>query len=170
MNSTMGRNAVFALLFASGGVLADIPDASLACQSAVPETTPSTAFSVVDEGIVRHETTGLEWRRCPEGMSWVANSQWCDGVASEDLTWGEALQVAADADGWRVPNIKELRSIIERCRVDPAINDMVFPDTPRLFFWSSSPDVLFADGSLGVDFFVDPSLSTGLRLVRDASN
>jgi len=119
---------------------------------------------------VRHETTGLEWRRCPEGMSWVENSQRCDGAALENLAWGEALQEAADSDGWRVPNIKELRSIIERCRVDPAINEMVFPDTPPLFFWSSSPDALFADGSLGVDFFVDPSAATGLRLVRDASN
>jgi hypothetical protein len=46
---------------------------------------------------------------------------------------------------WRLPNIKELRSIIEERCADPALNKSVFtPDIPNLSispveFWSASP-------------------------------
>ncbi len=118
-------------------VWADIPSASGDCESSVVETTPSSAFTLLEDGaVVRHDDTGLEWQRCPVGMNWTEDG--CDGSAQE-LTWEEALQHADGESGWRLPNIKELRSIVERCTYEPAINQQVFPDTPSSAFWSASP-------------------------------
>ena len=116
---------------------ADIPSASSACVAGTIETTPSSDFTLLEGGtVVRHDTTGLEWRRCPEGMIWSDGS--CTGTAST-MTWQAALQYAGGVSGWRLPNVKELRSIVERCRIPPAINQQVFPDTPSSDFWSASP-------------------------------
>ena len=115
-----------------------IPAASAACVDGVPETTPSIDFTIVDDGsVVRHERTGLEWRRCAEGMEW--NGEGCGGFR-KTMTWRDALQAAAEAEGgWRLPDINELRSLAEECRADPAINTEVFPDAPATIFWSASP-------------------------------
>lgn len=116
---------------------ADIISATSNCASRTPETTPSSDFIALEGGaIVRHKVTGLEWRRCPEGMNWTGAG--CGGTAAT-MTWQGALRQADNQAGWRLPNIKELRSIIEWCRVEPAINMQVFPDTPDSEFWSASP-------------------------------
>src|SRR5262249_1452937 len=59
---------------------------------------------------------------------------------------------------WRLPNAKELRSIVEERCSNPSINTTVFPNTPSEWFRSSSPYasvgtnmwlVYFDDGSVG---------------------
>jgi len=167
--------AVAAMLVPLAAV-AEIPDASGDCVGWVDETTPSDEFSVVDEGVVRHHRTGLEWQRCPQGTDWGEGS--CVGEP-EAVDWQEALQAAAEqGDGWRLPSIAELRSIVERCRTDPAINTAVFPRTDgTVFFWSSSP---YAGGGTGrwslVFYEENDSADSGgrtsssenfVRLVRD---
>ena len=149
---------------------ADIPSASSECVAGTIETTPSSDFTLLEGGtVVRHETTGLEWHRCPEGMAWSGGS--CTGTASA-MTWHAALTHADGVSGWRLPNVKELRSIVERCRISPAINQQVFPDTPSSSFWSASPSagnsglawrVFFANGNDHWDY---KSYSYRVRLVR----
>ena len=133
--------AVAAMLVPLAAV-AEIPDASDECVGWVAETTPSRDFSRVEEepGVVRHHRTGLEWQRCPLGMKWSEGSS-CTGEPKA-VDWQGALQAAAaeQGDDWRLPSLAELRSIVERCRTDPAINTAVFPETDgTVFFWSSSP-------------------------------
>lgn len=130
--------------------IADIPSAANECVSDLVETTPSSDFTSLEAGaVVRHELTGLEWRRCPEGMSWTGNGCGGDAVA---LSWEGALQHADAVSGWRLPNINELRSIVEHCVTLPAINRQVFPDTPISQFWSGSPFAFLPGMAWIVDF------------------
>jgi len=126
--------------------IADIPSAANECVSGLVETTPSSDFTALEGGaVVRHEPTGLEWRRCAEGMDWTGAG--CTGDAGI-WRWQEALQYADEVSGWRLPNIKELQSIIELCRRHPAVNQQVFSDLPLSviqLFWSSTPTLLFGD-------------------------
>lgn len=108
--------------------------------SAVPSTTPTVAFIDHSDGTVTDKTTGLMWKRCSEGQVFAGST--CTGTA-DGFDWGGALVVATSSsfaghNDWRLPNIKELRSIVEQHCVFPPINADVFPNTPQDWFWSSS--------------------------------
>jgi hypothetical protein len=98
-------------------------------------------FIPSDDGTeVTDRMTGLVWRRCSAGMVWNEHAQSCDGTANEFL-WKDALDYAAAnrKGGWRLPNAKELFSIVDHLTQSPAIDHLAFPDTPRATFWSSTP-------------------------------
>lgn len=121
--------------------------------------------------------TQLVWKRCPEGMTWEIDH--CQGDATYWM-WHEALALAVQATKasgklWRVPNVKELYSIIDLTQPEMAINLQVFPATPNGQFWSSShyaQDTFFAwvvhfwYGSAYFSYLEDLSV---VRLVRDAA-
>ena len=160
----------FALVLSTCAI-ADIPSASNDCLPDTLETTPSHDFTLLEGGaVVRHKTTGLEWRRCAEGMSW--SGEGCSGF-SDGFWWRAALQHADGLSGWRLPNINELRSIVERCRSSPAINQQVFPDTPETITWTATPSAI-NEGSawsvnftLGTDSVWSKNNHLRVRLVRD---
>lgn len=108
------------------------------------ETTPTADFDTATDGTVIHIKTSLMWKRCAEGQTW--NGSTCTGSAS-GMNWQTALTAAAtstfaDHSDWRLPNIKELQSIVEFCGYDPAINRTIFPATPGFRFWSASSYVV----------------------------
>jgi hypothetical protein len=111
----------------------------------VKETTPTLAFIDHGDGTVTHGLTGLMWKQCVEGMSRGPDPA-CTGTASSTTTWVQALAAATSANtavfagyrDWRVPNKKELESIVEFCGYDPAINQTIFPATPPWAFWTAS--------------------------------
>lgn len=115
------------------------------CVSSISETAPASEFTANDDGTVRHDKTGLTWMRCSLGQTWTAGN--CVGAASI-YTWQEALQTveseALPEGDWRLPNIKELQSIVEFSCESPAINQSTFPNTPVIkpeaTAWSSSPN------------------------------
>lgn len=84
---------------------------------------------------VKDKRTGLTWKRCSEGQTWNDSSNSCDGELTQ-RNWLEASQQVPD--GWRLPNIKELVSIMEYGCANPAINLSVFPATPVGTYWSST--------------------------------
>ena len=150
------------------------------CTFDMPASTPSQDFEVMENGLVYHKTTGLEWQRCAVGQQWDANQGGCVGTATTH-TWQAALQLAAETDGWRVPSINELLSIVENCRNSPSINTLMFQGTGSTSrFWSSSPNVndarfaWFVNFSTGSTAFSTSAGSTQgkgstqfVRLVRD---
>jgi hypothetical protein len=98
------------------------------------------------------------------------------------IDWGSALNLAASSNfagykDWRLPNQKELESIVENKCFGPAINQVVFPKTfwsyPTVY-WSSSPSPSESyAGVYFVSFDDGRSSSTGtngttewVRLVR----
>ena len=113
-----------------------------ACTAANPsakvfEATPNSDFTDNVDGTVSHGKTGLIWKRCAEGQSWSGVT--CTGVASTP-NWVGALFTSLSAGaGWRLPNKKELESIVETCGYTPSINQTQFPATPMAQdFWSST--------------------------------
>jgi hypothetical protein len=120
---------------------------------------------------VTDSKTGLIWQRCSAGQSWSAGTSTCTGTAAT-YTHEAALSFAKTQTGWRLPNVKELSSITDKSRSNPAIDVTAFPATPSSWFWTSSPYAGDAAGAWNVDFndggVYDGSRSYGsqVRLVR----
>jgi len=113
---------------------------------------------------------GLVWRRCSEGQVWSAGI--CGGTPTP-FTHEQALAYARTQTAWRIPNVKELSSLVDTGRFDPAIDGNAFPLTPSVLYWSSSPDVRLPSLAWAVDFGLGGVISTNrysptvlLRLVR----
>jgi hypothetical protein len=126
-----------------------------------------------DDGTVTDKKTGLIWKQCHEGLS---GSSCTIGTATTH-TYKEAIELAenttfAKHSDWRVPNIKELRSLVARDRYDPVINSTLFPNTPSAFFWSSSPYADDTSDAWTLNFYGGENGSYGrsnsyyVRLVR----
>ena len=137
---------------------------------------PRFSFSSVSyagdaaNNLVNDALTGLQWRRCLEGMVW--NGSTCTGTAGS-FSQEQALVHARDQSGWRLPNVKELGSIVDRTRTaSPRIDTTAFPALGQTAAWSSTPLVAntagawavgFTTGAVGYTGRTDP---TGVRLVR----
>jgi len=123
--------------------------AQAVCSASITATTPSSAFVKNGNGTtVTHKKTNLMWRRCSMGL----NGTTCTGTAIL-YTWQAALNAVKNLNAgagfagfkdWRLPNIKELSSIVENKCANPAMNNVIFPNvtTPQgSYYWSSSPSI-----------------------------
>ncbi len=105
--------------------------------------------------LVIDRQTGLQWRRCVETRTW--NGTTCVGSGVTTVRHASAFALAASMPGWRLPNVKELSSLVEPSRASaPLIDTAAFPNTPSTWFWSTTPAVKSASVSevdaYGVDF------------------
>ena len=67
----------------------------------------------------------------------IGDLEWQADVPDRSFTWQEAKDYAASlGDGWRLPTIKELLTLVDYEKHEPACS--VFPDCPSEWFWSSS--------------------------------
>ncbi len=116
------------------------------CSANIQKTKPDSQYRISPDGTEVTDTkTGLIWQRCALGMSWVGNT--CAGTAT-NYTWENALAQAASVASstqvaWRLPNEKELKSLVETACTWQAVNEIIFPATPA-DAWSSSA---FASGT-----------------------
>jgi len=152
----------------------------------MPASTPTERFASVagNEDVFVDKKTGLMWQRCTYGFSWNAGTFSCveDNNASSSLmSWPDALSEVAVQNAnvlygysdWRLPNLKELASIIERKCVGLSINIEVFPGTKASRYWTNthrleSTDIRVVDFNGGV-IVSDTPYNSALyfRLVRD---
>lgn len=135
-------------------------------------------YSDTSAGVVIDSETGLMWQKCSLGLS--GND--CTIGSVQELTWQAALAAANENmdyghDDWRLPNIKELESLVDNINSDadlhlPAINRVFFSNTVLGPYWSSTP---FLSEAWFVDFwkgFVSRQSKNSvfaLRLVRDST-
>jgi len=123
--------------------------AQVCLRDVTPQTMTSANFDFAVAGEVQDKLSSLIWARCVVGQSW--NGTNCVG-APKKLTWQEALVEAQTlnqgTDNWRLPDIKELNTIIDRQCIAPPINLTIFPDTPASQdngLWSSTPHIVEED-------------------------
>ncbi|MEN9501333.1 MAG: hypothetical protein RI964_618 [Pseudomonadota bacterium] len=159
--------------------------------------TPTSQFTFNADGTATDKKTGLMWQRCPVGTTYNDSStpinyldDKCNGENTA-LTWKGALDYAQNINktglngysDWRVPNLPELRSILELKNANPAINPTVFPGYTEAAFWTSTPShyplqkegsgvtyypstaIYFADGD---DIWPNRNDQLYVRLVRTA--
>ncbi len=149
------------------------------CKSNVPISTDSSEFIDHGDGTVTHTATGLMWKKCLEGKT-GANCELVDPNVLSPVVWSWSLRQANDSTfagytDWRVPNIKELASIVEISCYAPAINASIFPNDPGKTVWSSSSYVNHTlyqwvmDFGYGIDYQLEKSGEYRVRLVRDAA-
>jgi hypothetical protein len=155
------------------------------CKDDIEKSTPSADFSVHNDGTVTHHRTGLMWKSCVEGKEWAAETGTCT-ENSGNYTWKAALALPASVNtnggyaghtDWRLPNIKELQTIVDYACYNPAINVVIFPETPsgdNHYHWSSSPAISESSKAWtlrfvqGIFYTRDRSEQNPVRLVRDA--
>ncbi|MBM3273123.1 DUF1566 domain-containing protein [Candidatus Kaiserbacteria bacterium] len=124
------------------------------CNPRIRLSQPSDRYVVnAAQGTVLDIQTGLIWKRCAEGLSGGD----CDRGIARTLNWSHALRQSVGSSyagykDWRVPNLKELKSLVEVACVGPAINAAMFPNTPADWTWSSSPNAYHVGGSWSVSF------------------
>jgi hypothetical protein len=141
----------------------------------VNSTTPSSRYIDNNDGSITDTQTSLMWQKCEMGVSGLN----CDQGVATVTNWQFGLELANSNDflgftDWRLPNIRELKSLVERRCYNPAINLSLFPNTSSSFALSSSPGtgaieyfnkVDFTDGnSLGLEVNNVPG---SVRLVRN---
>ena len=91
-----------------------------------------------DEPVVADNATGLVWQGCPAGKS----ESDCTG-SNETYNWHDSLSYCEGLDwggheDWRLPDTKELASIVDDRHNRPSIDSAAFPGTQNTYFWSSS--------------------------------
>ena len=101
-------------------------------------------------GTVTDTKTKLIWQQAsPSAMPWAEAKSYCAGIGA---TLG--------GNGWRLPTIKELQTLVDvSVSSPPAIDVTYFPNASSDNFWSSTPStadssrvwiVAFGDGSHAV--------------------
>lgn len=126
-----------------------LPGLAIQAQTCNPNgraTAPDERFQAHADGTVTDLATGLLWKQCEEGRQGAD----CHGTTRE-FSWQEALThaqgvVFAGYKDWRLPNLKELQSLVELRCAQPAINVRRFPRTSSRLFWSSSPSMYYPNG------------------------
>lgn len=94
------------------------------------------------DGTVTDHRTGLVWQKIGPGQG---------------LTWEEALRYCgslklAGHDDWRLPNIKELRSVSDDRKVRPSLDKTLFPEAQVAYYWSSTSQCNRPERAWFVDF------------------
>ena len=94
------------------------------------------------DNTVTDTVTGLMWQQTTDGeRDWETAINHCEGL------------MLAGYDDWRLPNRRELCSILDYSTNDPASNTTYFPDMLSSDYWSSTTCYDLTDYAWSVDFY-----------------
>ena len=126
---------------------------------------PYATAALVDngDGTVTDDIKGLMWQQEDDNAprTWESAISYCES------------QSLANYTDWRMPTLKELRSIVEKSKFSPAIDSAFFPNTNSSAYWTSktAPAVIKTlkwnvDFFGGDDTYTDMSVFNYIRCVR----
>ena len=129
-------------------------------------------FTDNGDGTIRDNVTSLIWQMDHDGQQY----NWYESTGTFDATSNPAttnicgnLTTAGHSD-WRLPQKRELASIVDRGVVNPAIDTAYFPNTNGFNYWSStaadSPNAWYGRFSDGSIISGDKASQHHLRCVR----
>lgn len=119
------------------------------CNSSITATAPNSRYTVNTNATVTDNKTGLMWTQCASGLTTTSTP--CDTGTITSASWKDALQLVdivnhnggfAGYSDWRLPNIKELETLVERQCYLLAINNSIFPNvgtSPAKYWTSTAP-------------------------------
>lgn len=147
------------------------------CPANIDRATPDADLIDNGDATVTHLSTGLTWKKCSEGYS----GDYCTGPSTA-FNWIQAQDAATAANNanfaghndWRVPNYKELQSIVETGCQNPSINWTRFPNTPPGQYWTSTgygnaPIAWYVHFITGGSGAAERTMTYNVRLVRGGS-
>ncbi len=126
---------------------------------------PWPAFYPHGDGTVTDNATGLMWQQEDDNN---ITRTW-----QQALAYCESLELPEGVTGWRLPNVKELESLTDDSRFNPAIDPAAFPDTNASNYWSSSTNANYPNSAwfvyFGSGYVYGTSKSSNyyVRCVRD---
>ncbi|MDM8538524.1 DUF1566 domain-containing protein, partial [Desulfobacterales bacterium HSG17] len=120
-----------------------------------------------NDSTVTDTTTGLMWQQSTDG----------------EMTWSNALShceilVHGEYDDWRLPDIKELISLVDNTQDSPIIDTNYFPNTLPSYYWTSTKSIdsasiawpVFFDSDIGIgetDFYYVRAVRGGQSVILD---
>jgi hypothetical protein len=140
--SGLDTNSAWGVFFDSGGDSSNLKYYSLYVR-AVRGGQSQSAYINNGDGTVTDTVTSLMWQQTAptNAMSW-----------EEALSYCEMLNIGNYSD-WRLPTIKELRSLADYNRYNPAIDTTYFPDANSSFYWSATTSSFSTYGASEVNFY-----------------
>ncbi len=115
---------------------------------------PDGRFVDNDDGTIMDNCTGLVWQQA------IADTDTDGSIDEADkLTWQDALQYCDSLDlgnhtDWRLPNVRELHSLVDYGRSYPAIDSVFDAECPesQYIYWSSTSYTSISDRAWTVTF------------------
>ena len=92
------------------------------------------------------------------GLMWASDSNEAGCFNGQTATWSEAITYCNDLtfagySDWRLPNVRELKSLVDYGATTPAINEVYFPNMPgTIVFWTSTTHVTYSDVAWAIRF------------------
>ncbi|MCB1193993.1 MAG: DUF1566 domain-containing protein [Leptospiraceae bacterium] len=122
------------------------------CVSNGLQTDNIQSFTDNGDYTITDKATALVWQKCSMGQN---SDDTCSGTATT-TTWSNALLYCKDLSlagkTWRLPNINELKSIMNYDKSEPGINQTYFPATQPSLYWSSTTYLITTTYAWNIDF------------------
>ena len=125
------------------------------CVSGNIATTQS--FTDNGDGTIKDNHTSLIWQKCIMGFNNDINCSDDGNGTNNASTWADALAYCENLNlggstNWRLPNINELKSILDNKKVSAPFVDNLFLNTTGPF-WTSSTNIANTNDAFYVYFY-----------------
>jgi hypothetical protein len=124
----------------------------ITCAAQTARSDAPAARYVADAETVLDRFTELTWQRSVTEMRYrtIATAK------------AYCRELSLAGGGWRLPAFKELLTLVDTKRKDPAIDLVAFPDAPAHTFWTTAVVVGAANRTWVVDFYEGGSFGIDL--------